>query len=93
MLKKKIRKWLEIKDVPPKLEYDKELKQTVTKLEAELDFWKRWFKARTPKKKCTKCKVEIDLWPFNKSVAYYVRGNRVAHQTCPDTNQLEKGTE
>jgi len=85
MFKNRIRKWLEVPEKVESPEISKEIRDTMSKLQSELDFWKGWFRSRTPTKKCTKCKQEIDLWPFNATVAYYIKGNRVTHQTCPET--------
>lgn len=52
-------------------------------LEGNLKFWKQELKKQATTKKCTKCKVDINLWPFNTTIGYYIRGNRVTHQTCP----------
>lgn len=87
-MKKLIRKWLEIKDPPKKLEYDEDLKDAVARLESELSFWKSWFKNRQPTKKCTVCRESIDLWPFNKTEGYYIKGNRVTHQKCDDIEKM-----
>lgn len=81
-IKQRLQKWLEVpeKVEPPTI--SKEIQDTVDKLYSELDYWKRWFKSRQPARACTKCHQRIDLWPFN-DIAYYIKGNRVTHQTCP----------
>jgi hypothetical protein len=80
MIKNKLRKWLEIPE-------SKEIQDMVDKLNRQLDFWKRWFRSRTPTKKCTKCKQPINLWPFNDKLGYYIKGNKVTHQSCPSRNK------
>ena len=58
------------------------LTKDVEKVHTDLNFWKQQLRKQTPTKKCTKCKGEIEVWPFN-NVAYYIKGSRVTHQTCP----------
>lgn len=60
----------------------KKLHSDVQKAHSDVDFWKRQLRKQAPTKTCTKCKGKIDLWPFNQT-AYYIKNNRVAHQTCP----------
>ena len=78
-LKLRIRDWLEIKDPPKKLEYDKELKDEVEKLKSELDFWKRTFRkySRIP---CGHCGKEMHVYPFGG--AYYTHEGVKVHAGC-----------
>ena len=59
------------------------LNKEVDKTRRNMDFWKREMKQRQPKKKCTKCKNLISLWPFEEA-GYYIKGNRVTHISCPE---------
>lgn len=61
----------------------KNLQGTVRKTERDVSFWKDQLRIRHPKKKCTSCKREIEVWPFNYTVAYYIKGSRVRHVKCP----------
>lgn len=65
----------------------KALSQTVAKTQRDIDFWKAELKKQTPTKKCTKCRGAIDVWPFNNSVGYYIKGYRVRHVECPVTEK------
>lgn len=68
----------------------KDIEKQVVSLNTDLIFWKQQFKKQSPKKRCTKCKEPIDVWPFNYSESYYIKGNRVTHQTCPKSSIKEK---
>lgn len=81
MIKQRLQKWLEIEN--PDAEKFNKVEERVRALNSNLDFWKRQFMKQQPTKKCTKCHQPIDLWPFNTSTSYYIKGNRVTHQTCP----------
>lgn len=70
----------------------KELKQDIDKARIDVSFWKSELKKRAPKKKCTRCKVEIDLWPFNTQQGYYIKGNRVTHVVCQKEGDNDKSS-
>jgi len=82
-VRNKIRDWLGVVDAPEATKPDiKQYEKDFAKLKSDLEFWKQQFKKQAPTKKCTKCKGEIDVWPFNTE-AYYIKGARVTHQNCP----------
>lgn len=90
-LKKRLQGWLEIKQsIEPT--FNKELQADFDKLKGDLNFWLQQMKKRSPTKKCTECKGEIDLWPFNTSVAYYIKGDKVKHVNCPTAKEIKELT-
>ncbi len=64
----------------------KSLQGEVDKTRSDMSFWKSEMKKRSPKKKCTNCGEEIDVWPFNDTEAYYIKGDKVQHVKCKGDN-------
>lgn len=80
MLKRGLRKWLEVPS-PAETKINDKLSKEVATLNRDLTFWRSEFKKRQPKKKCTKCGQPINLWPFEDD-GYYLKGSRVTHLDC-----------
>lgn len=76
-LKQSMRDWLGIKE--PLTE--KELRDTIEKLEKELNFWKQTFRkySRVP---CAHCKKQMHVYPFGGG--YYTRDGKKVHAGCYD---------
>jgi len=81
-LKKRIQRWLDIKEAPAQPKTDKDdLQKVIKKLESELSFWKNTFRkySRVP---CAHCKKEMHVYPYGG--AYYERNGQKVHAACYD---------
>jgi len=61
----------------------KKTRKELSGVQRDVQFWKAELKKRTTMKKCTKCKGSIDIWPFNDTIPYYIKGDKVSHVVCP----------
>lgn len=85
-IKDRIKRWLEVPEetsMEEVISIKESMRKELEKARGDISFWRQQLRKRTPKKKCLNCNGEIEVWPFNDKVGYYLKGNKVEHVTCP----------